>query len=389
MLTLILGAVVSLSTLPADSTADQRAFRQILDNFNQAWATRDADVFVRHFAEDADFMQAFGRYYPTRETTREFIRFFFSKQTEALKTRELGVRTRVVAPGIVFLEQEIEGYGVRNADGTEQPPRKGELMLVLRKRSARWEIVSYRYLDIHGGPIRKDPTAAGVSDIAPPENGEDVIRAMHARYAGKWYRTLSFVQRAIFADGRPEEEWWEAAVIPGGLRIDIAPVDSGNAFLYRGDSTFSFNRRKLVHGAIGHNILEILAFDDNQPPERTIELAKGEKFDLSRLREDAWKGAAMWVIGAPGSELWIEKDRLILLRVVEPGQGGSSSDISFDKVVKLGQGWLGTEVLFLRDGKPFFHEIYRDWKIDPAVNMSLFDTPTWQRAAWIAQPQSR
>jgi hypothetical protein len=221
----------------------------------------------------------------------------------------------------------------------------------------------------------------------PPKTGDDVIRAMHARYAGKWYRTLSFVQRAIFADGRPEEEWWEAAVIPGGLRIDIAPVDSGKAFLYRGDSTFAFDKRKLTRAAVGHNILEILAFDVyNQAPERTVALAKEEKFDLSRLREDTWKGAAMWVIGAPGAELWVEKDRLILLRVVEPGQGGSTSDISFDKVVKLGQGWIGTEVIFLRDGKLFFHEIYRDWKINPAVTMALFDTPAWKRAAWIPKP---
>lgn len=219
---------------------------------------------------------------------------------------------------------------------------------------------------------------------APPRSGEDVIRAMHERYAGRWYKTLSFVQRAVFADGRPEEEWWEAAVIPGGLRIDVAPVDSGKAFLYRGDSTFSFNHGKLVNAAVGHNILEILAFDVyNQAPERTIALVTGEKFDLGRLREDTWKGMPAWVIGAPGSELWIEKERLILLRVIEPGQGGSTSDISFDKIVKLGNGWIGTEVLFLRDGKLYFHEIYRDWKINPAVTMSLFDTPVWKRAAWI------
>lgn len=219
---------------------------------------------------------------------------------------------------------------------------------------------------------------------APPKTGHDVIKAMHAAYDGKWYRTLSFVQRAIFADGRPEEEWWEAAVIPGGLRIDVAPIDSGNAFLYRGDSTFAFSKGKLTRAARGHNILEILAFDVyNQTPERTIELVTEEKFDLGKLREDVWKGAPCWVIGAPGSELWIEKDRLILLRVVEPGANGSTSDISFDKIVKLGGGWIGTEVRFVRDGKLFFHEIYRDWKINPAVTMDLFATPAWKRAAWI------
>ena len=221
----------------------------------------------------------------------------------------------------------------------------------------------------------------------PPKSGDDVIRAMHARYAGKWYKTLSFVQRAIFSDGKPEEEWWEAAVIPGGLRIDVAPVDSGKTFLYRGDSTFAFDKKKQVRAAEGRNILEILAFDVyNQAPERTIALMKAEKFDPSKLREDTWKGTAVWVIGVPGSELWIEKNRLILLRVLEPGAGGITSDISFDKVVKLGNGWIGTEVNFIRGGKLAFHEVYRDWKINPAVTMSLFDTPVWKRAAWIPKP---
>lgn len=218
----------------------------------------------------------------------------------------------------------------------------------------------------------------------PVSNGADVIRAMHARYQGKWYRTLSFVQRAIYPDGRPEEEWWEAALIPGRLRIDIVPVDSGRTFIYKGDSNYVFAKGKLAQAVARRNILAILGFDVyGQAPDRTIELVKGEGFDLSKLREDQWNGKAAYVIGAPDHEVWIEKDRLLFLKVVEPGQGGAPTEISFNQYVKLGGGWIGTEVIFLRNGKEFFREVYRDWKINPAVTDELFETTAWKRAAWI------
>lgn len=219
------------------------------------------------------------------------------------------------------------------------------------------------------------------------QTGEDVIRAMHARYEGKWYRTLTFVQRAIFP-GRPEEEWWEAALIPGRLRIDIAPVDSGRTFVYREDSTFSFNRGELVRAAADHNILAILGFDVYaQAPERTIALVRGEGFDLTApAQEETWQGKAAYVLGTGAHRIWIEKDRLLFLKVVEPGPNGTSTEISFNKYEKLGGGWIGTEVLFLRDGKEYFREIYRDWKINPAVTDELFQVPPWRRAAWIPRP---
>ena len=57
---------------------------------------------------------------------------------------------------------------------------------------------------------------------------------MHERYAGKWYHNLTFMQTTTFPD-QPAETWYEAGTIPGKLRIDIAPLDSMNAFMFVGD----------------------------------------------------------------------------------------------------------------------------------------------------------
>ena len=78
---------------------------------------------------------------------------------------------------------------------------------------------------------------------APPKDGIELLQQMHDRYAGRWYRTMSFVQKTSYPDGRVET-WYEAAEVPGKLRIDISPVDSGNTIIFRNDSVYQFQHRE-------------------------------------------------------------------------------------------------------------------------------------------------
>ena len=74
------------------------------------------------------------------------------------------------------------------------------------------------------------PTVAG--DL---KTGPDVIAAMYKKYAGKWYKTLTFVQATIThkPDGTDSvETWYEAMEVPGRLRIDILPTEKGNGVIF-------------------------------------------------------------------------------------------------------------------------------------------------------------
>jgi len=51
-------------------------------------------------------------------------------------------------------------------------------------------------------------TATWAGAPQAPRTGEELIRAMHQRYAGRWYRTLTFVQTTTFPDGRVQT-WYE------------------------------------------------------------------------------------------------------------------------------------------------------------------------------------
>src|SRR5262245_11560466 len=103
--------------------------------------------------------------------------------------------------------------------------------------------------------------ASLLSGVQPaPKTGEELIREMHDRYAGKWYKTLTFVQTTTMDDGRLET-WYEAASIPGQLRIDIAPLDSGNALFFRNDSIYVVRGGQARPGRPLIHPLMVLGFD--------------------------------------------------------------------------------------------------------------------------------
>src|SRR5579863_3782375 len=73
--------------------------------------------------------------------------------------------------------------------------------------------------------------AAHAEDI---RSGEALLRAMHDRYQSSWYQTVTFTQKSTTykPDGTSSAEtWYEAALLPGKLRIDIGAPSQGNGFV--------------------------------------------------------------------------------------------------------------------------------------------------------------
>ena len=230
---------------------------------------------------------------------------------------------------------------------------------------------------------------------AAPRTGTDLVRQMHARYAGKWYRTITFTQTTSFPD-RPAETWYEAGTIPGKLRIDVAPTDSRKAFMFVGDSTIVFKGGQRVAGHQDRNLLMTLGFDVyGQSPDTTIAQLEAAGVDLGKVREDRWNGAKVWVVGADrgdtaATQFWIEQDRLLFVRLIEarrnpkePQAPANLLDVTFDKYQPLGKGWVAPEVMIKLDGKEIQREVYRDIRADVKLQPDLYDTRTYHKAEWI------
>ena len=225
---------------------------------------------------------------------------------------------------------------------------------------------------------------------SPPPGGRELLRQMHDRYAGHWYRTLTFVQQntATHPDGSTEHSIWkEYAAIPGRLRIDFQPGDSGNGALFTMDSQFTFAHDSLRAAVAFVHPLMVLGFDVYaQPVERSIAQLEGLKIDLSVVHEESWHGRQVLVVGARAGDLrarqfWIDKGRLVFVRMLQPGRDTTkTSDIRFEDYRQVGPAWVSARVEFLTDGQQRWLEEYTEIKTDVALPDGLFDPRRWRES---------
>lgn len=221
------------------------------------------------------------------------------------------------------------------------------------------------------------------------ENGEQLITAMQKKYAKKWYKTLTFVQKTVRfrPDGTSNVEMWnEAMSVPGKLRIDIEPLDKSNGMLFVDGTLHSIREGKIARSQpLVHSLL-VLGFDVYlQPAEKTIGQLKQLKIDLSVLHEDTWQGKPVYVVGAKQGDLrspqfWIEKKNLIFVRLIQPtGKDNANiQETQFNKYFKVkGGGWVSPEVIFMVDGKTTTTEEYTDVQVNIPLDPNLFDPNKW------------
>jgi hypothetical protein len=228
-----------------------------------------------------------------------------------------------------------------------------------------------------------------------PHDGTAVLDRMHARYDGEWYRTLTFIQTTSFPN-RPTETWYEAGAIPGKLRIDVAPIENGNAFMYVGDSLVIFQGGQRVRAVKDRNLLMTLAFDVyGQPVATTAAQLREAGVDLSKVYSTMWQGRPAWVVGAEAgdttsAQFWIDQERLVFVRLLEPQRNPNAPeappaimDVEFNKYERLGGGWIAPEVVIRLNGKEIMREVYRDMKADVTLPGDLYDTQTYRTPGWV------
>ncbi len=218
------------------------------------------------------------------------------------------------------------------------------------------------------------------------ESATDLVTAMKGRYEGKWYDTLMFRQETIrYGATVPDTSmWYEALSIPGRLRIDIAPVDSGNGLLFVDDHRYVFQNGELVFERPEIHPLLVLGFDVyHAPVEETLAKIDSLGIDLNVIHESEWNGRPAYVVGAlsddeESPQFWVDKERLVFVRLVQPTQAeGGAVEIRFDDYEPVGEAWLAPKVDFFLAGDLMLREIYHNVVIDEPVSDSLYDPVLW------------
>lgn len=223
--------------------------------------------------------------------------------------------------------------------------------------------------------------------------GEDLLRAMHDRYKDSWYQTVTFTQKSTTykPDGTSTAEtWYEAASLPGKLRIDIGPASDGKGYIFADGNLTVIKDNKVVASQKDLNMLLVLGFDVyRQNPETTIKVVKEEGYDLSKLREDVWEGKPAYVVGADKDDLkskqfWVAKDTLLFVREIEPARSDASKldDIRFIHYQPLAGAWIAVGVEVYSEGKKVFSEDYSDIQANVKLDPNTFDPTKFAATHW-------
>ena len=230
-------------------------------------------------------------------------------------------------------------------------------------------------------------TPAMGAQVSP---GRAALERMQAAYAGKWYRTLTFVQKTtIYRPGAPERVsiWHESLrYTPQSgvqLRIDNGELEAGNGSLSTTDSTWIVRAGKVAQVRTpGNPFLVWIEGVYVQPMEETERVVKAMGVDLHRIRRGTWRNRPVTVIGAatPGdttsSQAWIDDERQVIVRMIV-ADSVAPLDVYLDDYVRAGGGWLETKVDIYSGGVLRQREEYTDYKVDVPLPDALFDPAQW------------
>ncbi|MES2329323.1 MAG: hypothetical protein V4539_06935 [Bacteroidota bacterium] len=221
-------------------------------------------------------------------------------------------------------------------------------------------------------------------------DGNSVLKIMYKQYGGKWLKTFTFTQtteRYRNDSLQSTQTWYEAASYPDKFRIDFGSVDSGNAVIYKGDSSYNFRKGKLLRTRKDANDLTFLLggmyfYTYDGAAAKMKELG----YDLSRSFETTWKGKPVYVIGANVdgeklNQLWIDKDKLVVVRFFKYENGRKEEGV-LDDHIKAGVGWTETKASFYLDDKLIQKEFYHDFKTNPVLDDRLFEPADFGKWHW-------
>jgi hypothetical protein len=238
-----------------------------------------------------------------------------------------------------------------------------------------------------------------------PATGMALLERMRDAYKGKWYTTLTFVQKttARRPDGTDTVSTWYESVrwteTKGTeLRIDIGDPSLGRGVLYTADSLWVVRDGKLsITRAGGNALLPLIEGVYMQRAARTARELASTGVDLARPPVSGdWQGRPVWIVGALSAadttspQFWVDQGNLVVVRALfPPVPGRPVMDMRFDGVTPVAGGFLAIRNSFLVDGRPVQIEEYADWKANVPLPASLFDVAQWTTGPhWAAMPKT-
>jgi uncharacterized protein (TIGR02246 family) len=142
VLTAMLLAAALAPVVGAQEASDaEEAVKMVATQWQDAWNGGDMDALGALYAEDADYVDLFGRTFKGREQIQANFSEVHSTAYEGAKISIETTSVQFVKPDVAVSDSAWEVTGHAEAEGV---PSKGVSTGVLVKQDGEWEIVAHR-----------------------------------------------------------------------------------------------------------------------------------------------------------------------------------------------------------------------------------------------------
>jgi hypothetical protein len=162
-------------------------------------------------------------------------------------------------------------------------------------------------------------------------------------------------------------------------------VENGNAEIFLHGEFHRFQNGKLVSSQKAPHLVLWLGFDVYlQEPGKSVSMLKGVPYDMSKIHETVWQERPVYVVGADKddfkpNQFWIDKEHLYFVRTITTSPRGALIDIEMNKIVRLGGGWIATQLIFKWNGQIILREDYQENPILDKIDPAVFDIENFKK----------
>jgi len=125
------------------SEADSAAIKQVCADFSGNFSGHDAHGVAMTFAEDADFTNMGGRHTHGRKDIENWFAGLFRGNLKDSQRTDTVRSIRFFTPGLAAVDADTVITGTKAPDGSEIPPRKGLMIVLVTKQNGRWLISTF------------------------------------------------------------------------------------------------------------------------------------------------------------------------------------------------------------------------------------------------------
>jgi uncharacterized protein (TIGR02246 family) len=134
---------------PSSTDMEKMAIGKILQKVGKAFGMMDASLLEDCYAEDADWVNAFGTTRKGRENIIEYLEKLFEDErfSQGKMVGEPQGSIRLLKEDVAIAKTYVERKGQGTRDGGEIDSRHNHSLKVLVKKEGNWLIVSDMYMD--------------------------------------------------------------------------------------------------------------------------------------------------------------------------------------------------------------------------------------------------